>query len=286
MHPAVSGAHPLIFAHRGGAGLAPENTIPAFDRGLALGADGLELDVHLSRDGVAVVHHDSRLDRTTDATGPIAAKDIAQLARVNACAGFVRAGRPWDGGPACVPTLREVLTRYRDTKLIVELKGSSRALARVAVEEIRRTGALDRTCIGGSSWRALREARRSEPKLATSASRLEVRGALYGSWVGLHVFGDYAALQVPQYAGGTRVVSPRFLRYAHEADIAVHVWTVDDPADMRRLLEWGADAIITDRPDLAVPLVKEWLEQGRKGQIGQIGQMGKMAKIEGDEKIR
>jgi Glycerophosphoryl diester phosphodiesterase family len=137
VHPAVSGVRPLIFAHRGGAGVAPENTIPAFDRGLALGADGLELDVHLSRDGVAVVHHDFLLDRTTDATGPIAAKDVAELTRVNACAGFVRAGRSWDGGPACVPTLREVLARYRDTKLIVELKGSSRALARVASRRAR-----------------------------------------------------------------------------------------------------------------------------------------------------
>src|SRR6476660_8670716 len=103
MHPAVYSDRPLIFAHRGGAGLAPENTIPAFDNGLALGADGLELDVHLSRDGAVVVHHDRLLDRTTDASGLIAAKDVAELSRVNACAGFVRQGRLWSGGPACVP---------------------------------------------------------------------------------------------------------------------------------------------------------------------------------------
>ena len=262
MHPAVRGARPWIFAHRGGAGLAPENTIPAFDRGLALGADGLELDVHLSRDGVPVVHHDPLLDRTTDATGPIAAKDVAELATVDACAGFVRSGRHWEGGPACVPTLREVLRRYRDVKLIVELKGPSPALARAVVDEVRQADALDRTCLGGFSWRAMREARRRDPRLATSASQKEVRAALYGSWIGLRVrWGGYAAFQVPERAGRTRVVSRRFVRLAHQAEVAVQVWTVDDPADIRRLLEWDVDAIITDRPDVAVPVLKAWFKQ-------------------------
>ena len=265
VHPAVSATRPLIFAHRGGAGLAPENTIPAFNRGLALGADGLELDVRLSRDGIPVVHHDEWLDRTTDAIGPVAAKDAAELAMVNASAGFVRAGHRWDGGPVGVPTLREVLRRYRHVKLIVELKGPSRGLARAVVDEVRQANAVDRTCLGGFSWRAMREARRCEPRLATGASKMEVRAALYGSRIGLCVpLGGYAAFQVPQQADGTRVVSRRFVRCAHRAQIAVQVWTVDDPADMRRLLDWNIDAIITDRPDVAVPLLRGWIRDGKR----------------------
>ena len=218
--------------------------------------------MHLSRDGVAVVHHDLLLDRTTDATGPIAAKTVAELARVNACAGFVGAGRPWDNGPAGVPTLREVLRRYPDVKLIIELKGPSRALARAVVDDVRRASALDRTCIGGFSWRALHEVRRCEARLATSASQLEVRVALYGSWMGLRIrTGHYVAFQVPERLGDTRVVSPRFICLAHAADNVVQVWTVDDPADIRRLFEWHVDAIITDRPDVAVPLLREWTAQ-------------------------
>jgi glycerophosphoryl diester phosphodiesterase len=260
MHPAVAADRPLIFAHRGGAGLAPENTVPAFDRGLALGADGLELDVHLSRDGVPVVHHDALLERTTDAFGPVCERSVSELARVNACAGFVRSGRPWDGGPAGVPTLREVLRRYRDTRLIVELKGPSTALARAVVDTVREADAVDRTCIGGFSWRALRVVRQFEPRLATSASKAEVRVALYASRVGLSVRpGNYVVFQVPECAGLTRVVSRQFIRRAHEAHLAVQVWTVNDPADVRRLLDWGADAIITDRPDLAVPTLREWM---------------------------
>ena len=265
MHPAVRGTRPLIFAHRGGAGLAPENTIPAFDRGLAVGADGLELDVHLSRDGVAVVHHDPLLDRTTDATGPIAARTVAELAGVNACAGFVRTDRPWNGGPAGIPTLREILRRYADVKLIIELKGPSRALARAVVDEVRQANALDRACIAGVSWRALHEARRCEPGLATSATQMEVRVALYGSWLGLRVhIHNYAAFQVPERAGSTRVVSPRFVRLAHAAGKVVQVWTVDDPADIRRLLAWDVDAILTDRPDVAVAVLREWMTDRAK----------------------
>ena len=263
MHPAVAGDRPLIFAHRGGAGLAPENTLPAFDRGLAFGADGLELDVHLSRDGVPVVHHDGLLDRTTDASGPIRDRTAAELAGVNACAGFARSGRSWDGGRAGVPTLREVLRRYADIRLIVELKGPSATLARAVVDAVREAGAIDRTCIGGFSWRAMRAVRAFEPRLATSASKVEVRVALYASKLRVSVRpGSYAAFQVPEWAGPTRVVSPRFIRLAHEADLAVQVWTIDDPKDIRRLLEWGADAIITDRPDLAMPVLREWMELG------------------------
>src|SRR5215831_9290194 len=102
-HPFFAASRPLVFAHRGGSALAPENTIAAFDNGLTLGADGLELDVHLSRDAVVVVHHDATLDRTTALRGPIAARAADELA----CAG--------------VPTLAEVLARYRNTRLIIEL---------------------------------------------------------------------------------------------------------------------------------------------------------------------
>ena len=103
-HPFFASSRTLVFAHRGGGALAPENTIAAFDNGLALGADGLELDVHLSRDGAVVVHHDRLLNRTTPLAGPIAERTVDELRRVD------------------IPTLAEVLERYRDTRIIVEMK--------------------------------------------------------------------------------------------------------------------------------------------------------------------
>src|SRR5216684_5895562 len=103
-HPFFASSGPLVFAHRGGRALALENTMAAFDNGLRLGADGLELDVHLSRDGVVVVHHDRTLERTTSLSGPISARTVRELAA------------------AGVPTLADVLSHYCDTRVIVEMK--------------------------------------------------------------------------------------------------------------------------------------------------------------------
>ena len=253
-----------MFAHRGGSALAPENTMPAFDRGLALGADGLELDVHLSRDGVAVVHHDARLGRTTDATGAIADLTAAELAGVDAGYHFrTGGGHPFRGRGIGIPALRDILRRYRDTRFIIEMKGNTGDLARAVVDEVRAADAVARVCLGSFGLRVLRSTRTLDPAIATSAAREEVRWMLYRSWVGLPPRRvPNQAYQVPERSGFTRVVSPRFVRAAHTAGAAVQVWTVDDPSDMRRLLDWGVDAIITDRPDLAVPVVREWAEQG------------------------
>jgi glycerophosphoryl diester phosphodiesterase len=246
VHPALASTRPLVFAHRGGSKLGPENTIVAFDRGLAIGADGLELDVHLSRDGVVVVHHDRVLGRTNRGSGPVRGRTAAELAAFD------------------VPTLREVLDRYPATRLIIELKESGADLARAVLDEVRRAGAANRVCLGSFSLRALRAARAIDPAIASSAALLEARLALYCSWVNVStVPRPYSVFQVPEVSGGTRVVSPRFVRLAHKAGIAVQVWTVDDPGDMRRLLEWGVDGIISDRPDVAVEVVRDWMAHRR-----------------------
>src|SRR5207344_689588 len=112
-HPALSLGRPQVFAHRGGAALRPENTLLAFDHGLSLGADGLEFDVHLSRDGVVVVHHDQTLDRTTDGAGAVAALTAAELGRLDAAYHFGAPAFTYRGTAGGVPTLRDVLQRYQ-----------------------------------------------------------------------------------------------------------------------------------------------------------------------------
>jgi glycerophosphoryl diester phosphodiesterase len=241
LHPTLASPRPLVFAHRGGGKIGLENTIPAFDRGLAAGADGLELDVRLSRDGIVVVHHDRLLGRTNRGAGPVRDRTAEELAAFG------------------VPTLRAVLERYPHANIIVELKEPDAGLARAAVEEVRRARAAERVCFGSFSVRALRAVRTAEPGMATSAGTMEVRLALYRSWIGLSPGRvPYRAFQVPETSGATRVVSPRFVRLAHKADLAVQVWTVDEPDDIRRLLEWGVDGIISDRPDIAAQIVGDW----------------------------
>src|SRR5829696_2424435 len=157
----------LVFAHRGGAALRPENTIVAFDHGLSLGADGLEFDVHLSRDGVVVVHHDARLDRTTSGTGLLAERTADELARLDA--GYHFAGYRGRGGG--VPRLAEVLERYPQARCIIELKVNDAALAYRTIDTVRAAGAVGRVALGSFGSRVLRAARAYDARIPTGASR-------------------------------------------------------------------------------------------------------------------
>jgi glycerophosphoryl diester phosphodiesterase len=256
-HRFFDASRPLVFAHRGGAGLAPENTIAACDAALRCGADGLELDVRASKDGVVVVHHDRTVDRTTDGCGDIALLTARELAALDA--GYRSGGEahPFRGAGLGVPTLAEVLARYRDCRLIIEMKINSAEFAEAVVDVVRAAGAIDRVCLGAFGGRAIQAARRLEPALATSASREEVRWAVYRSllrWPVSRV--AYGGYQVPEVAEGTGIVTPRFVRHAHDAGLAVQVWTVNDPGDARRLLAWGVDGLIADRPDVLAPIVR------------------------------
>jgi glycerophosphoryl diester phosphodiesterase len=252
-------SRPLVLAHRGGSALAPENTMAAFDAGLVHGSDGIELDVRLSRDGRVVVVHDRTLERTTDARGEVAALTADELARVDAGYHFARgADRPFRGQGIGVPTLDAVLERYRDCLIAVELKVNSVQLARAVVLAIRAADAVERVCVGSFGLRVLRAVRVLDPAVATSAARPEVRWAMYRSWCRWPVAAAaYCGYQVPEYSGSTRVVSSQFVADAHEAGLGVQVWTIDAEPDARRLLDCQVDGLITDRPDLIVPLCRD-----------------------------
>jgi glycerophosphoryl diester phosphodiesterase len=258
-HPFFESSRVLAFAHRGGSGLAPENTVAAFDRAVAMGVDGLELDVRLSRDGLVVVHHDRLLARTTNLSGGVEQHTAAELGRADAGFHFGRDGSyPYRGLEIGVPTLEAVLKRYRDVRIIIELKVNDPALARAVIEVVKAQDAAERVCLGSFGLRVLRAARTMAPQIATSAAREEVRWALYRSWLRWPVSGvAYGGYQIPEVAGSTRVVSPRFVAGARRAGLAVQVWTVDDQADARRLVAWGVHALITDRPDLILAVTQK-----------------------------
>ena len=252
---------PQVFAHRGGCALGPENTIAAFDIGMSTGADGLELDVHLSADGVVVVHHDRTLDRTTDASGPVAARTAAELAKVDAGYSFAGEGDyPFRGRGIGVPTLADVLRRYPGVPTIIEIKVYTAAMGDAVAREIRHADALDYVCVAGYGSASAHAARAALPGVAASAHQGEVRMAVYRSILRCPVRRSaYQTYQVPECAEATRIVTPRFIRHAHAAGLKVQVWTVDEEADMRRLLAWGVDGLISNRPDLAVRIRDEFL---------------------------
>ena len=254
----------VCVAHRGGAKLRPENTVSAFDHAIESKVDGIELDVRLSRDGQPVVIHDATLDRTTNLRGPVEALTVAELSHVDAAHRFdPDRGFPYRGRGIGIARLADVVDRYRGVPLVVEIKGESRELAERTVAVIHDAGAAGRVVIGGFNPVTMGAARAAGPDLITSAATPEVRWALYRSWVGLAPRRPpYRLFQVPERKDWHRVVSRRFVSAARRSLVPVHVWTVNDPADMRRLIRWGVTGLITDRPDVALELV---LTESRTG---------------------
>jgi glycerophosphoryl diester phosphodiesterase len=222
---------PIAFAHRGGASEAPENTLPAFQRSFDLGYRYFETDVHVTSDGVVVAFHDDDLLRTCDVPGTIHELPwrTVSTARV--------------AGVEPIPRLAELLHAFPDARINIDCKTD--AAVGPLGDELARAGVLDRVCVAAFSDRRLARLRRRFGRdLCSSAGPVEL-GLL--RITGLAVPGPLAA-QVPVTMRGVRVLTDRFVRSCHRRGIEVHAWTIDDPAEMERLLDLGVDGIMTDVP--------------------------------------
>ncbi len=256
----LQGPRPLAFAHRGGSRLWPENTLPAFQGAVDLGFRYIETDVHLSRDGVVVIHHDALLDRTTDARGPLEDRTLAELQRIDAGYRFTPDGRsyPQRGKGITIPTFEEALDRHPDVRFNVEIKQKHPGMARALWEIIERRDLRDRILVAAADDAIGRDF--DAVACGRVARSPGIRGVL-AFWLaarsGLtrHLPLAYDALQVPAKHGPLTVVDRRFVDAAHSQDLHVHVWTVDDAAEMRRLIDLGVDGLMTDRPDVLAKVV-------------------------------
>ncbi|QBI20948.1 glycerophosphodiester phosphodiesterase [Egibacter rhizosphaerae] len=251
---------PTRIAHRGASAARPENTLAAFTHALDLGVDGLELDLRLTADGHVVVHHDPSVDRTTDGTGPVDSRTLAELRRLDAGAGFVApdGSRPFAGQGIAIPTLGEVLTAT-DTFWVLELKAGGERLAAAVADSVHTHGAAHRVIAASFSDQLLATLRRLAPELPTSLSPREMRALWHLSRLGLGRWTPTrgVAAQVPEHASGRYVPTPRFLTAAHALGMHVHVWPINDEGSMHRLLDEGADGIITDVPDVLNAVLSE-----------------------------
>ena len=253
---------PVNIAHRGGAKIAPENTLEGFRHALQAGAGVLELDVHLTADGHLVVIHDETVDRTTDGSGPVREMTLAEVKRLDAGYDFPPGGdvHPYRGKGVRVPTLEEVYREFPNVPINVEIKAEGRPGAEEAVwRVIEEAGAAERTLVVSQNNGVIGRFRRiTEGKVATGSSIREIVTFDLLSRLGLSrlLKPPYQALQGPEvYRGVLHVVTPDFVRAAHELGIRVDVWTIDREADMRRLLGYGVDGIMTDRPDVLAQLL-------------------------------
>jgi len=247
--PVLAGA-PLLVAHRGGSGLAPENTLVAFRSARDdWAADMIELDVQLSADGHVVVMHDTNVDRTTDGSGPVAAKTLAELRALDAGYRFTPDGTtfPFRGRGVRIPTLIEVLEELPAMRFTVEVKAPAVQLP--FFEVARRLGAVGRIIAAG--MQAYLRTQFAQWPGAVSASMEQVRRfyAVHRFYLGTRWAPPVDVFQVPERAGRLLVCSSRFVRDAHAHGIAVQVWTVDEPVAMERLFDGGVDGIQSDYPD-------------------------------------
>ncbi|SFR77740.1 glycerophosphoryl diester phosphodiesterase [Agromyces sp. CF514] len=235
-----------MFAHRGLALEAPENTLLAFELALAAGAAYLETDVRLTRDGVVVIAHDATIDRVAGTSAVVADLTMPELTAVDL--GF--------GQTFC--TLAEALERFPRARFNIDVKVAEAVLP--VAEVIRSAAASDRVLLTSFSDARRRRLAELVPGVATSVGQAGVIGALLATWLGSpslvrRALRGAVALQVPERFGPVRIVSRRFAKVVHAAGAEVHVWTVNDPADMERLLDVGIDGLVSDRADLAVAVV-------------------------------
>ncbi len=248
---------PLVIAHRGGAGIFPENTLAAFRGASGLGAEILELDLRRTADGVLVAIHDETVDRTTDGSGPVAGFTLDELKELDAGYRFQPPDSPgeftWRGRGLTVPTLREIFLALPGRHLIVEVKEDDPAAADAVIALIREFDREGLTLAASFHRDVLLRFREISPETATHATRGEVLRFLAAAWLGLEglVTPGYEAFLVPPREGLVPVTTRRFIRAAKQRTIFTAAWTVNDPAEMEKLLEGGIDGLVTDRPALA-----------------------------------
>jgi glycerophosphoryl diester phosphodiesterase len=241
---------PTAIAHRGSRLLWPENTMEAFSNAIDLGCRHLETDLHVTADRVVVCIHDPTVDRTTESAGSVASLTYDELSTLDA--GYRHRGSEghlFRGMGVRVPTLEEVVVSFPDVSVVVDLK--SEGVVGPLTDLVDRLGLHERLIVGSFSDSRLDEFRTaSRGGVATSTGAALSRRWLLASRFGRVVRSEAAALQLPRRSRGVRVVTRPLIDLAHSVGLQVHVWTVNDPAEMEELLDLGVDAIITDRPDL------------------------------------
>lgn len=243
LHPYLQGPHPHAIAHRGGVHLDgmsseevwPENTMVAFQAAVDLGYGRVETDAHVTADGVLVAFHDEVLDRVTDRVGKISELTWSEVSQAKVA------------GAEPIPLLEDILTTWPHLKVNIDPKADNAVepLARL----LKRLDALDRVGVGAFSDQRLAAMReRCGPELCISGGPNSVKRWLAASHRLAFAPKGVQLFQVPTAHGSISIVTGRSIEYAHRHGLAVHVWTIDEEDEMRRLLDLGVDGIITDQP--------------------------------------
>jgi len=259
-HPFFS-PFPVVCAHRGDSAHYPENTLPAFLSAARLEVDCVESDVHLSSDGECVLWHDAAVDRMTDGSGPVGSFSISELKHLDAGYGYrdEKGNYPYRNTGITIPTLAEALEALPEMRFNLDLKDNSRKLTERFVDTIYAYNAQERVLGASFHHKQIMLLRRLAPDIVTSYSETEVRRLMILRRTGLlSIIFPFAGrtLQIPEYSGKRRILSPGLIRQLHSRGVAVQVWTVNEEEHMQRLLRMGVDGIISDDPRLLIKVAR------------------------------
>ncbi len=252
----------MVLAHRGWSGRFPENTMLAFRKAAELPIDGLEMDIHSTRDGVLVVCHDSTVDRTTNGHGRIQDFTLAELQQLDAGYRFTPDGGqtyPFRGQGVTIPTLAEVFVAFPHLWINVDIKQKEPGIVRPFCQLIRNYDLSENLCVGSFSNKTVHAFRRTCPEVVRVASLRETLWLYLLSK--LHLEGWYRGrahtVQVPPVEEKYRltIATPRFVQAAHRNNTAVHLWTINEKEEIRRFIEMGVDGLISNFPDRALEVL-------------------------------
>ena len=241
---------PIAFAHRGGASEVPENTLPAFEHAVRLGYRYVETDVHVTADGVLLAFHDDVLDRVTDRTGVIGELPWSEVREAKV------------GGVEPIPLLEDLLGTWPDLRVNIDPKHD--AAVDPLIDTLRRADAAVRVCVGAFSDERLARVRAALPGICTAlgpAGSLQLGLAAARAQEVDEL--EAPCAQLPPTYGDTAVITTELVNEAHDRGMQVHAWTIDEPAEMTRLLDLGVDGIMTDRPAILKDLLQareQWFE--------------------------
>ncbi len=256
----------MVIAHQGGEWLRPSNTLVAFDHAVDLGVDVLEMDIHQTQEGVIVLMHDATVDRTTDGSGAIKEMSFDEIRALDA--GYYwtdddGATYPYRGQGIQVPTLEEMFQRYSDMRMNIEIKQETPSMVRPFCQLIHDYKMEDKILVATFHKTTMEEFRDVCPDVITSMVEPEIQlfFGLNTVFLGALFQAPGTAFQVPRTSslpiiGEVDVITERFVRVAHSHNIQVHAWTINETAEMERLITLGVDGIITDRPDLLLEVVR------------------------------
>lgn len=253
---------PLVIAHRGGGGQFPENTLHAFHESAKLGVDILELDIHETADRAIVVLHDRTVDRTTNGSGEIRLMTLVDAQKLDAAYDFSTDGgasHPLRGKGIGIPALEEVLEALPDQRFNIEMKHASETMPSALCSLLRARSLLTRVIVASANEENLERFRSACPEVSTSGSFSEVTKFLVHQSVGLA--GSFSpamnVIQTPVRLRGFEIVNARYVEEARKLNLRVHGWTINDPEEMKRLIEMGVDGIMTDYPERLFRVARE-----------------------------